>query len=1021
MVARLAPYEATQEAAYRLVPTIENGIASDDDTAERATLFAKLAKALRTANRDDSREYFKAGLAGLETLGSADYRMLSELLALTSRLTKPMLTPLQSQRLFDLCEINFRGEPSKFPWVLFGQATAAASGLEALGQLSRWDDRDEVRLDDTLAPLLSELVKRKHIDESSALALMMLDRPAEYWGWSFAQFVEAITRRSPHENDVAAAEALRQYELSNPSTGGRDATLGEISAVIEGRVEPTSSTLRRLRVLAPISKREREGRNQRANAKSLANPSYARPRSAARNASVRRRIMHIGRTARFTTPDDFHATLVRVNAIEGGIFNRQAVFLDEFSNNVPRNRREAYIDALIVTDDIALMNKLEALHRCVDAWSRTSVAIRNARSEYARRFIAKHLKELVAEDYRFGRDLESLAKIAGETAFSIALMFVEQISAARFEVQGPTWFQLAYYIAEHSSDSALHTALSRILDIAPAKTSPAMVQARGDVGGNPSVVAGVIWARLGAPDATHRWRAAHAVRLLARLDRLDVLQELVGKYSRRDAGAFGSAAVKFFYWHARLWLAIGLSRACRETPSRMRQFRQFLRELCFDKSNPHVLIREFAKLGLESLVPLANDGVSQAQLDEVNRSKHKPKAYQRVNDSDWRPKEAPEPPVKFFFDYDFNKYQPGSLGRIFGLDGWIISDRIAQKVVAWDPTVSSMYDHGGRGEGYGHRCHEGVDSRIQSYGQHLCWHALLVTAGELLRDRPTSRAKDSYESWTTWLSRRLLTCRDGLWLSDGTMFAPIDVRKSLGGGSEGSLRIGTETLLNLAYLKLGRRVGPWIGVSGTWSTMDDIDVSIRSALVPAKGAMSAIRKLAKLQPFQQWLPTSREYEVEEEVEEETEPPFVPWLASADVEAGIDEYDSFGSLSAIQRDRPKRSIIRAGRLESSSPFHELWTDTDGNIILRSEAWGSRTGMGEHERVERAHRLSCRSKWLLRLASNGGYGVAVLILAKKYIRENTGSDKFLFAGVVAYIDQRGVVHVVRTNEKVPKQRW
>src|SRR3712207_7879287 len=47
------------------------------------------------------------------------------------------------------------------------------------------------------------------------------------------------------------------------------------------------------------------------------------------------------------------------------------------------------------------------------------------------------------------------------------------------------------------------------------------------------VCAGLIWFRLGAPEATARWQAAHAVRTLARLGRWTVLEHLVDRKSTR--------------------------------------------------------------------------------------------------------------------------------------------------------------------------------------------------------------------------------------------------------------------------------------------------------------------------------------------------------------------------------------------------------------------------------------------------------------------------------------------------------
>ena len=68
------------------------------------------------------------------------------------------------------------------------------------------------------------------------------------------------------------------------------------------------------------------------------------------------------------------------------------------------------------------------------------------------------------------------------------------------------------------------------------------------------VVAGLLWCRLGAPDARNRWRAAHAIRRIVSLGRTNVMHAVIAWLKHPDAGAFQDRKLSFFQMHAKLWL-----------------------------------------------------------------------------------------------------------------------------------------------------------------------------------------------------------------------------------------------------------------------------------------------------------------------------------------------------------------------------------------------------------------------------------------------------------------------------------
>jgi hypothetical protein len=161
------------------------------------------------------------------------------------------------------------------------------------------------------------------------------------------------------------------------------------------------------------------------------------------------------------------------------------------------------------------------------------------------------------------------------------------------------------------------------------------------------------------------------------------------------------------------------------------------------------------------------------RLNDVHQSKF-PLLEEHIKRSPqfhWkRPRDVPEPDPRFSFGYDFDKYQLTGLGEIFGLSNWVIGDLSTRWIRTWDAKVESMYDFAGRPHPSGHYgYYEGTGDSFHSYGTYLARHALALTGGQLLLERPITGASYPGEHrWEEWRSDFSPTMSDGLWLADGT-------------------------------------------------------------------------------------------------------------------------------------------------------------------------------------------------------------------------------------------------------------
>ena len=115
-------------------------------------------------------------------------------------------------------------------------------------------------------------------------------------------------------------------------------------------------------------------------------------------------------------------------------------------------------------------------------------------------------------------------------------------------------------------------------------------------------VARFLFAYMGDCDLRLRWRAAHAVRRLARTGDGAPLAALTAEYDRREEPAFRGRGFEFHWLAARLWFVVTWDRIALERPGLTGGVGRALLRIALDDSFPHMLIRSFARDACEKLV-----------------------------------------------------------------------------------------------------------------------------------------------------------------------------------------------------------------------------------------------------------------------------------------------------------------------------------------------------------------------------------------------------------------------------------
>lgn len=355
-------------------------------------------------------------------------------------------------------------------------------------------------------------------------------------------------------------------------------------------------------------------------------------------------------------------------------------------------------------------------------------------------------------------------------------------------------------------------------------------------------------------------------------------------------------------------------------------YKDLLLAVIMEKDDSHVLIRHFAVNVLLACIDrgkLTLDAGTIMTLRNADKSPH-PRLRKKARNGGGfyhgRPKSMPEPSFHFQLEYDFNKHDVDSLGRVFGKGCWEVDDLISGIVQKIDPSMTHMYEDGGR-EPRGRGSHE-MTTRFHSYGQQLGWHALFIAAGKLLAAHPVT---DDWwyedDPWGEWFGRYVLTRKDGMWLSDGTDRTPDDASVKLLEMKKNGLAItgDQKKIMGLAGLDIDKGVGRELIVQGRWYSSDGVEIGLSSALVPPQKAAQFARKVIREKPIVAWVPAFQGGEYDDEYLRSDKKEYSPWIVCPSGEPRLDEHDPYGVSVANLRPRLAQDYLEFCKLTRQDAF------------------------------------------------------------------------------------------------------
>ena len=943
-------HAATSEASHLFADQADPLIASARlGATETARSYASLARAVLTNHIDLVRGCLDEAVRVLDRLDFEARERLETILALVNQkdVENAAAGPATAYRFSRVAEAVEVVADHKFPWERIAGALARLCPSSAFAIVSRWRDRGRVRLDDSLPWVTLDLVQRGLMAPGPAAALETLGIH-----WKGGESLEALIRQatSPALKDAIFAARCRDVLME----GGGRYGLNEIVAAGKRSGLDTSGLDDRLSRMNP------EDNQSRASGSTL--PPVKEKQPPPDWESI------LGGKS-WGSSEELDAILEIAEKTEDHRIGKLPC-LHEIRGRTPRAHQSAYVRAVTGSNRLSAERVIWELKSFAEEW--TGADVRMAVKVAAERVLERRALELMKSDYGLAfriQDLETLLKWPRERIVrrlaEAAASHLDGASSSNLLTLGE---ELSEPVSPTETLSILRFALDRFEPILDAEDGDGpWDQALAPESDVEKAVAGLVWATLGAPEITIRWRAAHAVCRLCAFGAAGVLGHLVDWMDRSDAGPFVDHRLTFYHLHARLFLLIALSRAALDHPAMIAPHATAIaRHATGSGCLPHAVIRLYARdacLAVEAALPGTIDSDVLPDLQQVGVSRHPPvsRPPHPYSSDNWLSPDRPEMEDSYRFDHDLSRYGFSAIGAAFGLSATDIGPCVA----AWCKRLSvdgADLDWGKdqrlkRGVLRGEDTHtsRGGYSKADNLNFYLTIHGMMCTSGEL-HDTTSLVVEDGVAAeWNRWIEDHQLSRSDGRWIADRR--DPSPPRLSLPRPSEETEDVWLEGVTDEDFANTIFDVEhqDCLVVSGRWTerhAFGNETVSVSSALADSATSGALLRALqSAADPDTFAFPPDRSYQshvlpMRFRLSRLNTNRYTP--------CGIDQHDPLSGRVRYPPIVPRPAIVR---LLGLTPHDDerVWRSTSLGIAFRSQLWGYWDERDQYSEYHRGHRL------------------------------------------------------------------
>ena len=915
---------------------------------EKSSALVRYARLMTPLSKEDANETFNIAVdvaSELDHEAVAQIRLLDELVDRgNGHFANARGTAGKLSNIVVDAAIRLEGY-DHFPWKRAMTALTRLNAPLALANAARWDDEAVASRWETIGTVLKTGLRERTIRPEHAAALSML---GDDGGAVTTEILKQCGHEAPPSLSALLEEAAYDVLMRHGRYGSR-----AIAHCIEqhGPAGPWSAALlRQEQFMATFP------------------PEVAREEERVRESD--------------TTSDDLlsahvwsRETLVDSSLLQEAVQDlsdrlwadqgryRYSAIFESARKAVDPADRAAYVRALAETDGSAgTVHAVEAMLRAVDQWSTNPSVQAWCRRELPEvivtrfpvlvRYLPLSENHLIPALKRTGLDdadtqdlllkgLERHAEDLGaEQIFCLAEMAGRKLAP-------PDAASLADWYAERLENRVSAEYRDQV---APDSELPQDVD---------EAVGRFLFAYLGDCDLRLRWRAAHAVRRLARTGDETTLMALVAEYQRREERVFRGRDFAFYWLAARLWFVLAWDRVAGERPEIAARAGSTLLDIALDDSFPHLLVRSFARDACEKL----------AATGHLSLISEESRRLACVNETPM-PRVPADPGIRntiggfghwdgFAYDKDRRRFQFDTtdtlrywyapmLESFAAVDGerflgeaerWIVD------VWAYSGDTQSFVRERQRGRfndrDWGLTTHShGSSPTLEPLKTHLEWHAMWCAAGELLKSEPLAPLDEG--NWND-LNARIdeeKLVEPPLWSADLLVATPLLARNW-----EPDSRPLDDWVAGVREADHRAEIIPcdaprYVVVDGSSErrTRDRIEsAGVSSALVEPATGRSLVRAL-------QTMGDSWDYKLPDEGEERAEIDkgpyrFLGWLRSSYRDDGIEGKDPFRGHAFQIRKRPGRRVAVACSLARDGAGRPCWSNGEAvHPMFIYEAWG-----------------------------------------------------------------------------------
>lgn len=886
-----------------------------------------------------------------------------------------------------------------FPWRSAVHALTCVDDATALSAISRWADDGTVRLDDTLDLFFLTALQRGIISPEASTSLALLI------GGSDGDLQKELVYRAaaePQKYKEGIEELARETLLLSP----QHARLPLGQEIID-RISPDcpggpwlthlSDTITFLRK-ATDNKPDKETTVRWDNMPRLANDN---------NLPKESEFDPQGRS--FTTPESI--TEVLEAAETSGLRHHDRDLLRKMrdASFSPRNR-VPFLNALAGVPEESLwsMDRVEMIRETLAAWKGTP-AVDCWCKETLPSVLIEHFHGATRWLKEGQSVLHQLLDYTGSNAngrLQVILAGVAQIGEA---LNSRTLFAIAEEIARaldaEEAGALLLWYARRLRRRLPAEDQ-SLCSSAEIPNDKTEAIARFLFALMSDIDTRVRWKAAHALRRLAKLGCFDIVKTTVSQSSRVKDDAFRDPTGPFYFLAAKLWLTISLYRISAETPEALSSCKAQIFDLATSPELPHVGIREYAKralLQLASADAIFLTASENEQIDRVNtalngqtaKKKDPHRSFGRARDDKRRFKFDEMDTIPYWYENILRIFPTVSHDQVLEIaERWILEKWGADPEADWwdkEPR-KGRYDER-RYELWSH--HHGSLPTVERYGTHLEWNAMHCVVGELLTTHPISKEDEFYfDRFDYWLGNVLPTELPE-WLSDNCGPTPLEPRlwnEDPRTDSGWLHNVRRDEFLTEVGVRSPLRKG-WIVVEGYYTAhfpKREANIRISSSLVSPETAHALVRALQTASnPWDFRIPDEDD-DLQIDV-----PPFrlLGWLAYIEGDKRFDDHDPFRYEVGQIRAKPGRKLAEALGLVPQVGSHRTWIcNNTGEVALIYEAWCDEPPPEEDYYPRRIRsdgwRLWARADMVRSFLTNGGWDLICEVQVERQLRNEYG---------------------------------